>query len=141
MKIPPPPTITSAANLFTQHKFDEIYKAALTGSVSAVHAVKTNPKSQNTYCKKQHAYKVAVLSVMEAQPEVATTVVQDWMSQAMDALDHGVQLFLHGPFGAYKVVAIHGDLAETDNGKEFKVKGRWIDDLLSQVKAWKGVAA
>ena len=135
MTIPKPPTITSHANLFTQHKFDEIYAAALTGSISAVEAVRTNPASHNTYCKKQHAYKLAVIAAMGQKPGT------DWRQLVNDALDHGAKLFLHGPFGDYQVIRVRDEMAETNSGKEFRVAGRWLEEIIKQANTWKGAVA
>lgn len=62
--IPEPPVIASPKNQSYQVKINEIHAAAMTGDVAAVEALETNATSSQTYAKKTHKYKMAVLAAM-----------------------------------------------------------------------------
>jgi hypothetical protein len=84
MGMPPKPIITSKSNQGYQKTIDAIHDAMLTGDIAAVEAIATNETSKQTYAKKTHKYKQAVLMAMgsgatgaAAAPAAAASTIPD----------------------------------------------------------------
>lgn len=81
-KVPPPPLVNSASNPHAQKNLDKIYDAAKTGDITKVEAIYTNSTSTQTYSKKTHDYKMAVLAAMQAGGHVSKEALTPAVSKA-----------------------------------------------------------
>ncbi len=64
--LPAKPIVTSAANASAQKKFDAIWNAAASGDIAAVEAIPTSADAKQTYSKKHHQYKMAMLAALKS---------------------------------------------------------------------------